>query len=77
MTYQEIPFEERVVHIRFEGRSRSIPFSVLDIGNMSDDWEVRRALARYLGVPVRKLEPYVVERHANGNITVRPVAVFG
>lgn len=54
MTYQEIPFEERVVHIRFEGRSRSIPFNVLDIGNMSDDWEVRRALARYLGVSVRK-----------------------
>jgi hypothetical protein len=77
MNYREIPFEERVVHIRFEGQSRSIPFSVLDIGNLSTDREVRQALARYLEVPVRKLEPYVVERHANGNITVRPVAVFG
>jgi hypothetical protein len=77
MNYREIPFEERVVHIRFEGQSRSIPFSVLDIGNLSTDREVRQALARYLEVPVRKLESYVVERHANGNITVRPVAVFG
>ena len=31
----------------------------------------------YFDVPVRRLAPYVVERHADGNITVRPEAVFG
>lgn len=72
-----IPLEERVVHVRFEGRSWDIAFGVLDLGDRSTDDEVRRALARYFDVPVRKLAAYVVERHANGNITVRPEAVFG
>ena len=68
---------ERVVHIRYEGRSYTVPFTTLDIGDLSSDRQVRRALTRYLDVPERKLAPYVVERHATGNITVRPEAVFG
>ena len=72
-----MPYEERVAHIRYEGRSRTMPFITLDIGDLSSDRQVRRALARYLDVPERKLAPYVVERHATGNITVRPEAVFG
>jgi hypothetical protein len=47
------------------------------VGAMSSDRDVRSALARYFEVPLRKFAPYVVERHANGNITVRPEAVFG
>jgi hypothetical protein len=72
-----IPLENRVIHVRFEGRSWEITFSMLDVGDLSTDRDIRQALARYLGVPVRRLAPYVVERHANGNITVRPEAVFG
>lgn len=77
MVDQLIPYEERMVHIRFEGQSWDIAFGVLDIGEASSDPNVRRALAGYLQVPERKFTPYVVERHANGNITVRPEAVFG
>ena len=77
MVDQMIPFEERRVHVRFEGQSWEIAFGVLDIGDLSPDRDVRQALARYFEVPVRKLAPYVVERHANGNITIRPEAVFG
>lgn len=77
MVNELIPIEERVVHVRFEGQSWNIAFGVLDVGDGSSDQAVRQALARYFDVPVRKLEPYVVERHANGNITVRPEAVFG
>jgi hypothetical protein len=77
MADQMIPYEERRVHVRFEGQSWEIAFGVLDIGDLSADRDVRQALARYFDVPVRKLAPYVVERHANGNITVRPEAVFG
>jgi hypothetical protein len=72
-----IPYEERKVHVRFEGQSWDIAFTVLDVGEASSDGEVRQALARYFEVPVLKWAPYVVERHANGNITVRPEAVFG
>lgn len=77
MTHTQVPRAERVIHIRFEGRSWDIAVDVLDLGERSTDDEVRRALARHLDVPLRKLGAYVVERHANGNITVRPEAVFG
>lgn len=68
---------ERVIHVRFEGCSWDLPFGALDLGDLSSDNDVRQALARYLDVPAAKLAAYVVERHANGNITVRPEAVFG
>lgn len=66
-----------MLHVRFEGRSRDIPCSDLDLGTFSRDNDVREALADYLGVPVRKFGAYVIERHDNGNITVRPEATFG
>jgi hypothetical protein len=53
--------EELMLHVRFEGQSRDIAFHVLDVGDLNP----------------QRLARYVVERHANGNITVRPEAVFG
>ena len=77
MTMRMIPYEHRVIHVRFEGRSYSIRLSELEIREWSRDAEVRQALAFYLDIPLYKLDRYVIERHANGNITVRPEAVFG
>jgi hypothetical protein len=77
MVNYSIPYEERMLHIRFQGVSRSIPLTSLDVGSLSNDRDVRQAVARYLSVPTRKLNSYVVERHANGNMTIRPEAVFG
>ena len=77
MTAELTPYAERIVHVRFGGRSQDIPFAALDVGDLSSDQNVRNALARYFDVPEPKFAPYVVERHANGNITVRPEAVFG
>jgi hypothetical protein len=69
--------ESPVLHIRFEGRSFDIPLSDLDVGVMSSDADVKRALAGYLNVPEAKLRDYTVDRHETGNLTVRPEAVFG
>jgi hypothetical protein len=66
-----------VVHIRFEGRSLDVGLDLLDVGPYSDDNAVKRALAAYLEVPERRLRDYVIDRHENGNLTVRPEAVFG
>lgn len=66
-----------VVHIRFEGRSTDIPLAELDVGPVSSDEEIKRAVAGYLDVPAQKLRNYVVDRHETGNLTVRPQAVFG
>jgi hypothetical protein len=65
------------LHIRFEGRSYDLLLTDLDLGPMSSDDDVRTALSVYLEVHRRALANYVVERHANGNMTVRPEAVFG
>jgi hypothetical protein len=67
----------KVVHIRFEGRSLDVPQSHLDVGEASSDYEVKRALARYLETQESKLRDYVIDRHETGNMTVRPEAVFG
>lgn len=69
--------ESPVLHIRFDGRSFDIPFSDLDVGSISSDAEIKRALSGYLNVPEVKFRHYVIDRHETGNMTVRPEAVFG
>lgn len=66
-----------VLHIRFDGRSFDIPLADLDVGTMSSDADVKRALSGYLNVPEVKFRDYIVDRHDTGNLTVRPEAVFG
>ena len=66
-----------VVHVRFGGRSFDVPMSDLDLGPGSSDAELKRLLAGYLDVPAGRLADHVVDRHPNGNLTVRPEAVFG
>jgi hypothetical protein len=66
-----------VLHIRFDGRSFDIPLSDLDVGTLSSDAEIKRALAGYLDVPEVKFRDYTIDRHETGNLTVRPEAVFG
>jgi hypothetical protein len=72
-----IPQNAPRLHVRFEGRSWDLLLSDLDVGGLSPDNEIRQALARYFDVPEAKFNAYIVERHANGNLTVRPEAVFG
>ena len=77
MNNQVIPFEQRMVHIRFGGQSMDLSLPSLAQNEGTNDQNIRRALATYLNVSPRKLNPYIIERHANGNMTVRPEAVFG
>ena len=73
----DIRNEVHVVHIRFEGRSLDIPLPELDLGPLSSDADIKRAVAVHLEVPEVKFRDYVVDRHETGNLTVRPAAVFG
>jgi len=65
------------VHVRFEGHSYDIQAAEFNLSPQSSDAEVRLALAMFFEVPISRLMPYVIERHGNGNLTVRPEAVFG
>lgn len=66
-----------VMHVRVFGRSRDIALDLLDIGSASTDAAVREAVARFMEITPAQLAGTVVERHENGNMTVRPEAVFG
>ncbi len=66
-----------VLHIRFEGTSRDIPLDLLNLKLGASDADIRSGVSSYLDVGTDRLQDYVVERHANGNLTLRPEAVFG
>jgi hypothetical protein len=66
-----------VVHVRFGGRSFDVPLADLGLRVGDDDGDVKRSLAARLDVHPSRLMDYVVDRHGNGNLTVRPEAVFG
>ncbi len=65
------------VHVRFEGHSYDVNAAEFNLGPQPTDSEVRLAVALFFEVPISRLAPYVIERHGNGNLTVRPEAVFG
>jgi hypothetical protein len=67
----------RTIHVRLDGRSSDLTFDRLGLTDQSTDEQVKVALARHLEVPARRLVEAVVDRHPNGNLTVRPEAVFG
>jgi hypothetical protein len=69
--------EGPVAHVRFNGRSFDVALATLDLGATSSDGEIKHALATHLEVPGSRLNDYVLDRHANGNLTLRPEAVFG
>jgi hypothetical protein len=66
-----------VLHVRVQGRSRDIALDLLDIGPGSSDEAIRNAVAQFMEITPALLRHTVVERHENGNITLRPEAVFG
>ncbi|RYX81623.1 hypothetical protein EON83_23150 [bacterium] len=65
------------IHVRFEGRSRRLNLAGLGLAANANDHDIKNAVARNLEVAPAEFKFHVVERHSNGNITVRPEAVFG
>ncbi len=65
------------VHVRFEGRSQRLTVAQLGIAANATDADIKNAVARFFDVSIGRMHAYVVERHENGNVTLRPEAVFG
>jgi hypothetical protein len=66
-----------MVHIRFEGRSYDFTERQLNIAGEMNDAEIKRRLAQHLDTSVDRFRYYVVDRTANGDLIVRPEAVYG
>lgn len=66
-----------MVHIRYDGKSYDLHEAVLGIRVGDSDAEIKMHVARYLDVARDRLERYAVDRSPNGNVIVRPEAVYG
>ncbi len=66
-----------MVHIRYEGRSVDISEAQLRVNAGMSDAEIKERIARHFDVRAKKLEFYVIDRTPNGDLVVRPEAVYG
>ncbi|HUB27170.1 MAG TPA: hypothetical protein VL992_17225 [Tepidisphaeraceae bacterium] len=66
-----------VIHVRYAGQSFDVPLASLDVDAGTNDRLIRQAVANRLLLTQDRLADYVIDRHANGNLTIRPEAVFG
>ncbi len=66
-----------LMHVRFKGSSRDIALDILEVEGGTSDEQIKRAVAAFLDVDINDLSALVIERHENGNMTMRPPAVFG
>ncbi len=66
-----------MVHLRYDGRSFDVSERQLGVQSGSSDGEIRRSVARHLGVDPTKLRNYVVDRSPSGDLIFRPEAVYG
>ena len=66
------------VHVVYNGESWDMDLNDLDLGDLSEDSDIRTAVAESLNVPATKLASFPIERNEEtGDITLRPSAVFG
>jgi len=65
------------IHVRHDGVSKDIILQDLNIANDTPDTNVKVAVANWLDIEQNSFEKFVIERHDNGDMTLRPEAVFG
>ena len=66
-----------MLHVRYNGRSFDMNERVFGLRAGMSDAEVKERVARHLEVGLGRLEDYVVDRRPNGDVIVRPEAVYG
>jgi hypothetical protein len=68
-----------MIHVRFEGRSLDLDEQSLHLTTSVSlsDRELKQRLAGYLDVAISRFDYYVVDRRPNGDLVIRPEAVYG
>jgi hypothetical protein len=62
-----------IVHVRLPGgRTLHVPLKALGVTPRTDERRLREALASYLEIGVGRLDSYILDRHPNGNLVLRP-----
>ena len=66
-----------MLHVRYNGRSFDMNERVFGLRFGMTDADIKERVARHLEVGLGRLEDYVVDRRPNGDVIVRPEAVYG
>ena len=66
-----------MLHVRYDGRSFDVNEHMLGLHGALTDVEIKQLVAQHLEVGLGCLEGYVVDRRPNGDVIVRPEAVYG
>lgn len=64
---------EGKLQVRYAYKGFDLPLRDLGLVSFTDDSWIKQALARRLVVPLDWLNGFVVERHQDGNVTLREV----
>lgn len=65
-----------MIRVRFAGETFDLRLRDLEVGSLSSDRQIRQAVATALLIPVDRLDNHSIDRHSNGNLTIRPADVF-
>lgn len=66
-----------MVHVRYEGRSYDLHERDLRVEARMNDREIKERVAQHFEVGIGRLENYVVDRGPDGDLIIRPEAVYG
>jgi len=66
-----------MIHVRFDGRSYDMDARKLDIESRMPDSDIKLHLARHFDTSLQCWDAYIVDRRPNGDLIVRPEAVYG
>ena len=66
-----------MVHIRYNGRSYDLVETQVRVAAHMSDIEIKQRLAQHFDVSQRSFHDYVVDRGPNGDLIIRPEAVYG
>ncbi len=66
-----------MIHVRFEGRSYDLEPHRLRLNGAPSDRQVKARLAQHFENTLERWEGYFVDRRPNGDLIVRPEAVYG
>jgi hypothetical protein len=66
-----------MVHVRYNGRSYDLAEAQVQVAAHMNDGEIKQRLAQHFDVAAGSFAGYVVDRGPEGDLIVRPEAVYG
>lgn len=63
-----------MLHVRYVNRGFDLPLNRLGVRPAADEGRIKDALAKHLTVPITWLNEFILQRHDDGDLTLRLIA---